>query len=269
VKILLLVAVTSRPRYRSLVHALLKLISPGSRISFRYKIANRKIVSFLRWEYLDSDLQSALELAVGDCYRLKQLQRPDFIVDGGSNSGLFLLAASARWTGVPIVAFEPVPANVEIIKAHLIANHFEGSVRVVQAALAGKDGSKRFYLREANQGSFTDELPAEGFMDVETLALAPFLPSDPNLLKLIKLDIEGGEVEVLDALFRDGGIRKTIIVMELHNTPVTRPWIEELAHRIGYRIEFYEVGSVTAHCQLLSPDLLATDTLIPASTLSV
>jgi hypothetical protein len=54
-------------------------------------------------------------------------------------------------------------------------------------------------------------------------------------------------------------MKKTIIVMELHNTPVTRPWINELARRIGYGLEFYEVGSVTAHCQLTSPDLQRSD----------
>jgi hypothetical protein len=43
--------------------------------------------------------------------------------------------------------------------------------------------------------------------------------------------------------------------MELHNTPVTRRWIEELARRIGFIPEFFEVGTLTAHCQLTSPDL--------------
>lgn len=59
-------------------------------------------------------------------------------------------------------------------------------------------------------------------------ALDQYLPSDSEKLKLIKLDIEGALVEVLDACFKNGGTKKTIVVMELHNTPVTRPWIEAL-----------------------------------------
>jgi FkbM family methyltransferase len=255
VKILLALAASSRPRARFLAHGLLKLLAPGSRVSYVYKIGGRKMVGFLRWKHINSDLQSALELAIGDCYRLSQMPKPDFIVDGGSNTGLFILAATARWPNVPIVAFEPVPSNFEAITAHLAANHLERSLRIERVALAGGDGIKRFFVREANQGSLAGDLPAYETMEVNCHALAQYLPTDPGKVKIIKLDIEGGEVEVLDALFAAGPTAKTIVVMELHNTPVTRPWIEELARRIGFSIEFYELGGVTAHCQLTSPDL--------------
>jgi FkbM family methyltransferase len=255
VKVLLALTASSRPRARFLAHGLLKLLAPGSRVSYVYKIGGRKRIGFLRWKHIDSDFQSALELAIGDCYRLSRMPQPDFIVDGGSNTGLFILAAAARWPKVPIVAFEPVPSNFEAINAHLAANHLESPPRIERVALAGRDGTKRFFVREANQGSLAGDLPAHETIEVSCRALAQYLPTDPTKLKIIKLDIEGGEVEVLDALFAGGGTTKTIVVMELHNTPVTRPWIEELARRIGFSIEFYEVGAVTAHCQLTSPDL--------------
>ena len=255
VKVLLAVMANSRPRTRPFAYGLLKMVSPGTRVTYDYKIGNRRLIGFLRWEHIDSDLQSALELAVNDCYRLDQLPRPDFVIDGGANTGLFSLAAATRWPAAHIIAFEPVPSNLEAIESHLKANHVEALVRVEKAALAGTDGSKRFFVREANQGSFSDGLPGENSIDVDCRAIAQYLPSNKETLKLIKLDIEGAEVEALDALFKNGGTKKTIIVMELHNTPVTRPWIEELAHRIGFSVEFYEIGSVTALCQLTSPDV--------------
>jgi FkbM family methyltransferase len=255
VKVLLAVLANSRPRARLLAHGLLKLLAPGPSVSYQYKIGDSKLIGFLRWKDIDSDLQSALELAIADRYRLNQIPRPDFIIDGEANTGLFTLAAAIRWPGVPIVAFEPVPSNLEAIRSHLEANHVGNLVRIEPVALAGVDGSKRFFLRDANQGSFSDDLSADEAIDVSCRALAQYLPSDTEMLKLIKLDIEGAEVEVLDALFEIGGTKKTIIVMELHNTPVTRPWIEELAHRIGFTLEFLEIGSVTAHCQLTSSDL--------------
>ena len=169
--------------------------------------------------------------------------------------GFFSLAAVSRWPTALVIAFEPVPSNLEAIKSHLEANHVENLVRVEPVPLSGSDGNKRFFIREANQGSFSGDLPAEQAIDVKCRALAQYLPPDPELLKLIKLDIEGAEVEVLDPLFKNGGTKKTIVVLELHNTPITRPWIEHLAHRIGFTLEFFEIGSVTAHCQLTSPDL--------------
>ena len=255
VKILLAVLANSRPLARPFALGLLKLLAPGSRVSYQYKIGNTKLIGFLRWKHIDSDLQSALELAIADRYRLNQIPQPDFIVDGGANTGLFSLDAVTRWPGVPIVAFEPVPSNFEAIRSHLEANHAENLVRVEPVALAGVDRRERFFLRDANQESFSADLPADKAIEVDCRALAPYLPSDPEMLKLIKLDIEGAEVEVLDALFQNGGTKKTIIVMELHNTPVTRSWIEALAHRIGFTLEFFEVGTLTAHCQLTSPDL--------------
>ncbi|MGA9669452.1 MAG: FkbM family methyltransferase [Terracidiphilus sp.] len=255
IKVLLALMATSRPRVRFLAHGLLKLLAPGSRVTYAYRIGNRKLKGFLRWKDIDSDLQSATELAWGDCYHLSQIPRPDFIVDGGANIGLFTVAAAIKWPDAPIIAFEPVPSNVEAIRSHLGANHLERHVTVEQAALAGRDGSRRFFVRQANQGSFTDDISSHEAIDVSCRAIAKFLPPNPDITKLIKLDIEGGEVEVLDALFANGGMKKTIIVMELHNTPVTRPWIDELARRIGYRLEFFEIGSLTAHCQLTSLDL--------------
>lgn len=257
VKILLATLASSRPRVRPLAHGLLRLMAPGARISYKYKIGNCDRIGFLRWEHLDSDLQSALELAVGDTYRLEHLPRPDFIIDGGANTGMFSLAAAARWPDVPIVAFEPVPVNLDAIRRHLDANRVGPLVRVEPAALAGADGSSRFYVREANQGSFSALQPGDKPIDVACRALAQYLPSDPQSLKLVKLDIEGAEVEVLDALFSNGGLSRILILMELHNTPVTRPWIEQLARRIGFDLEFFQMGSVTAHCQLSSPDLRA------------
>ncbi len=255
VKMLLAVLANSRPRTRLWAHGLLKLLAPGTRVTYRYRMGNRRLTGFLRWEHIDSDLQSALELAVDDRYRLDQLPQPDFVIDGGANTGLFSVAVATRWPAAQIIAFEPVPSNLEAIESHLKANQVEALVRVERAALAAINGSKRFFLREANQGSFSDGLPAERSIEVDCRAIAQYLPSNQESLKLIKLDIEGAEVEVLDALFKNGGTKKTIVVMELHNTPVTKPWIEELVHRIGFKIEYYAIGSVVAHCQLTSPDL--------------
>ena len=95
VKILLAVLANSRPLARPFALGLLKLLAPGSRVSYQYKIGNTKLIGFLRWKHIDSDLQSALELAIDDRYQLNQIPQPDFIVDGGANTGLFSLAASA------------------------------------------------------------------------------------------------------------------------------------------------------------------------------
>jgi hypothetical protein len=76
-----------------------------SLIRYGYTIGDRKLAGFLRWKHIDSDLQTALELAIGDCYRLSKLQRPDFIIDGGANRGLFFLGCCIEMAYGPCDCF--------------------------------------------------------------------------------------------------------------------------------------------------------------------
>src|SRR5262249_32006718 len=147
----------SRPRLAGPCRSLLRRFARCGRLPFDYLINGRRRHAFLRLEHLGGDLYSAMELAVGNLYRLEKLPKPDLVIDGGANTGLFTLAAAARWPEARIRVCEPVPHNLAIVDEHLRINSVQAEVLPV--ALGGAAGRATFYCRQANQGSFDPTEP--------------------------------------------------------------------------------------------------------------
>src|SRR5262249_41687749 len=112
----------SRPRLAGVCSTFLKSLARDGKVAIRYRTNGLPRKIFVRLAHLQSDLCSALELAINDCYRLKDLSDQEFIVDGGGNTGLFTLAAQARWPRSEVTICEPVPGNLAILKENLSAN---------------------------------------------------------------------------------------------------------------------------------------------------
>lgn len=250
--LLLATARQTRPWLRPIADFALKNLSHDGRLAFRYERFGRPRQAYLRLDHLDCDLQSALELACGDCYRLATLPEPDLIVDGGANIGLFSLAATARWPNARIIACEPVATNVEVIRNHLALNNLEGSVDVRAVALSGHRGFAKFYVRGANQGSFDPTLPWSSTVEVPLRSLQEILAEHAYQRLLVKLDIEGSECDVLTEFLRNSKPKNLIVVMELHDIQRTRSIIEKLARDNDLALEFFELSQYTGHCQLSS-----------------
>jgi FkbM family methyltransferase len=205
-------------------------------------------------EHLQSDLCSALELAVGDCYRLDRVGPPEFVVDGGGNTGLFTLAASARWPKARIVVCEPVPSNLEILSENLNLNGIRANIRPV--CLGGAPGRTNFYCREANQGSFTPNLPHNAVIEVEVETLSEICSESDGQFVLVKLDIEGAELDVLGEFLKVGR-RKTTIVGELHHPTDQKSQFCYLLQKSGWRTRFVKEDTTCSQFQACSADLAA------------
>jgi FkbM family methyltransferase len=260
-KFLMIAAAQSRPFSNPFLLRILDWIARKreNRIYYDYQINRSRMRGFLRRQHIWSDFQSAMELAVGDCYQLSKLSEPDLIIDGGANTGLFCLAALAQWPSAHIVAIEPLHDNIIAIRGHLELNSLSNKVDIRQAALSTGFGLASFYIRDANQGSLFENAPASACIEVKTIPISGCIPDRPGMKILIKLDVEGAEVDILKQLF---SIRTSIkdiqIVMELHEIQRNRPLIEDLASNWDASIEFYQVGSQTAHCRLLPKEAKKT-----------
>jgi FkbM family methyltransferase len=202
-------------------------------------------------EHLQSDLCSALELAVNDCYCLDGLSAPEFVVDGGGNTGLFTLAASARWPNAQFVICEPVPANLEILRENLALNRLEA--QVLPVCLGDAPGRTRFFCREANQGSFSPELPFRSVIEVGVRTLSEVCRGHEGEQTLVKLDIEGAELGVLEEFFAVQRPR-TVVVGELHQHSLQKKSLCELTRRAGWNLQFLREDTQTSQFQMFSPD---------------
>ena len=239
-KLLLAQAAGTRPQIAPLCRALLNAVSKDGIFWASYSTGHGTIKSSFRLGQLQSDIQSCLEVGIGNCYKLPQELNPELILDCGGNVGLFTLCALTRWPDAQVTIFEPVPENIERIQAHLAANH--RTAQLNPFCLGASGGTTKFYCREANQGSFSDDLPYTHAIDVQVASLRPFLPQDPETPCLIKVDIEGGELEVVPDVVSQLSPR-TLVVGELHQREKEQAGFGRTVTEAGRRVEFFDEGT--------------------------
>jgi FkbM family methyltransferase len=253
-KLMLAAACSSRPGWKSLWFALLRPFVRDGQFAVRYELYGKPLKAFLRMEDLRADFLSFKELGLSDVYRLEASFHPDLVIDGGGNTGLFTLqvAAAAEVAGFKpkIKVCEPLPRNVEQIQRHLRDNSVEAEV--LPCCLGGERTTIDFYCRGANQSSFDATEPYDSVMVMQVLPLAEVTASQDAERILVKLDIEGMEVEVLRA-FVPAEHRAVYVVGELHDVPVNGSKMEEIFSASGWVYEPFDVDVLTASFRACSP----------------
>lgn len=125
------------------------------------------------------------------------------VVDGGAYLGFYALLAARRvGPGGTVFAFEPNPETFEVLCRNVHQNGFEERVVPLPAALGRDRGERRFYLADED-GSKSSLFPPRSvrrLADVECTSLDEALGARP--VDVVKLDLEGGEVEALRGMRR-------------------------------------------------------------------
>jgi FkbM family methyltransferase len=144
------------------------------------------------------------------------------IVDCGANIGLATLYFKRLFPDCVILAIEGHPTTFSVLQANIADNSLEGVI-AINALLTGSDVDEAsiYSKREGDLRATTvKELYAEGgedltSIDVKAIRLSSVLPPKVDILKM---DIEGGESEVLLEI-RDHLINIDKIILEFHNVP--------------------------------------------------
>ncbi|MHB8185477.1 MAG: FkbM family methyltransferase [Dermatophilaceae bacterium] len=128
-----------------------------------------------------------------EAYRLPFPSRQtDVVVDLGANIGLTNLFY--HWTLHPrsIIAVEPDPSNAQLVRENLAGL----PAVVLQAAVGSHDGTARFAQnRASNLGTFSSHPSGIEVLVMSMDSVLKSVPEGANIL--VKLDIEGGEEELL------------------------------------------------------------------------
>lgn len=126
----------------------------------------------------------------------RKCSRDSTVLDVGANIGLSTLLL-ARLTG-RVVAYEPSPPNVALLRQNLLLNGIR-NVEVVAAAVSDRPGTLRLHVAQFGAGS---HVVAAGHVAGATIPTVevPALPLDEQDLPpiaFIKIDAEGHEPDVL------------------------------------------------------------------------
>src|SRR5579863_320629 len=132
------------------------------------------------------DVLVTQEYAIG-----ANLRSPAFIIDGGANVGMASLYFLNRYPSARVVAVEPDDANLEICRMNLAP--YGNRVTLIHGAIWKSAG--RLSL-EAGQQEWVNRVRDDQSGSVEAFALTSLIGLGDGKVDLLKLDIEGSELEV-------------------------------------------------------------------------
>jgi len=149
-------------------------------------------------------------------------------VDCGANVGRITALLAAR--GAEVYAFEPNPHAFEALARRFASNP---RVHCLAKAVAATDGRARLYLHvdsAADQLTWSTgssllaakpNVDASTYVEVETVDLDAFLDDLGRVVRVLKLDVEGAELEVLERLAATGRLASVEhVLVELHDRKI-------------------------------------------------
>ena len=178
---------------------------------------------------------------------IKQTISPgDVAVDVGANIGYFsMMMAGLAGTSGKIITYEPEVRNFH----HLELNAFHAStvgisIDTVNAACGEREGSMRLSLGSESTLHMITRGVDDGAIPIRAVTLSADLPRrlQTNEVRLLKIDVEGYEVEVLtgaEALIRAKCIEH--ILVEVFSTERAREVMQLLS--VGYEKLRYWTGT--------------------------
>lgn len=170
----------------------------------------------------------------------------DVAVDCGANVGRYtevLARAGAR-----VFAFEPNPDAFAVLSQRMSGYP---NVVCINKAVAAEEGTARLYLHEnaasdpvhwstgSSLLSVKSNVNADTYVEVEVVDFIEFLVSLNSPVALVKMDIEGAEVALLDRLLEQpqalAAIGRLFVETHDHKIPQLREGTDRLREKIRHR----------------------------------
>lgn len=177
---------------------------------------------------------------------MKYLRPGGCFYDAGAHIGYYsLLAARLVGEAGRVVAFEPDPANVHVLQENLSRNGVS-NVDVVPAALWSHCGVGTFQRSAAERPDLSSRRgavvalngrpPGSGLINMKTLTLDAFA-ADRRPPAMIKIDVEGAEIEVLKGAQKLIAQTRPVFLLEVHHEAAAT-FLQDRLCENGYMIEW-------------------------------
>jgi FkbM family methyltransferase len=208
----------------------------GSRSSVRIRLRSGPRIELRPAPF--NDLFGAHEIFVRDVYRCPDpnaLSSVNSIVDIGANIGLSCIYWAYNFKNAKILAFEPHPRHIEIVKRNARLNHLENRLTLIEAA-AGPEAGEAVLSDASLCSSLIGGSDDKSGIRVPIVDVFKILEN--RTIDLLKIDVEGYEYAILQDK-RLSSLSASVVVMEWHNTPDVpdgRAWCSARLTEVGYRV---------------------------------
>jgi FkbM family methyltransferase len=162
---------------------------------------------------------------------VRELLKPGMnVIDVGANAGFYTLAFSAL--AKHVWAVEPFASNIASLSQHIRINGRD-NVTVIQAAVADRQGMVHFQSGGSNSvGKLTKDITS---LLVPTVTLDGLIDSGVPVPDLVKIDIEGAELDALRGAERLLSMRRTTWLIAL-DSPEDQEACRALLKQHGYTL---------------------------------
>jgi FkbM family methyltransferase len=157
----------------------------------------------------------------------QELKAGEVVYDIGANVGFYSLLASVTVgeTG-HVYSFEPLPENSRELRKHLEMNHIRNCT-VIDAAVSSTNGEANF---DPSDDRCLGHLASAGSLWVRTVALDELASRKLiRLPNLMKIDIEGAELECLRGAAHIVQVSRPVIFLATHGSEIHLACAELLA----------------------------------------
>lgn len=134
------------------------------------------------------------------------------VVDCGAHIGLFTLKCLKELNTTFVIAVEPNPLNVRLLRMNLLMNKV-GRFKIVEAAAGPSNDEIKLYLNDLSSRSSVVKKSAR-YVYVKQVKLDDILSTLPQHIDFIKIDVEGAELKVLTGASKLIERDKPILVIE-------------------------------------------------------
>lgn len=164
------------------------------------------------------DLELAFSSLYDEEYGSIRLSHPKIIVDAGANIGTSSIFFAQKFPNARIFAVEPEASNFQLLQKNLKQYP---NVVVVQAAFWGTNSTRKIWNRFTGHWGYTvaetTNKTQETGQEIHCVTIDSFMKEHGiESIDLLKMDIEGGEKDVLENSQKWIGSVSTITV-ELHD----------------------------------------------------
>lgn len=176
---------------------------------------------------------------------MNRLPQGGTFYDLGAWIGLFSLGAAER-VGPRgcVVAVEPSPDSVRLLRRHLALNGFEDVGIVVEGLVGDRTGTAPFFVGVGPdmENSMVDGIPGRKAKDVPVTTLDALVAETGRPPDVVKIDVEGAEHRVLQGARKTLVDHRPLVVLAVHPRLVARlgdsvEGIARFVDELGYRIE--------------------------------